>query len=81
MRSVYAKLAVVAVALAVTVAAGYLLYDRGKGDALDQIEEQNDRAGEAATGGASAWRDCVDADGVYDFGTGQCTGASRNGGQ
>lgn len=75
MSWVYVRLALVAALVLAVGVAGYLLYSRGEDNAFDQIEEENDKAGSAAIDSALDWRSCIDAGGVYDFGSGQCSGS------
>jgi len=74
MSWIYVRLALVAVLVLALAAAGFLLYSRGEDNAFDQIEEQNDKAGDAAIGGAGGWRSCIDAGGGFDFASGKCSG-------
>lgn len=77
--SVYVKIAAVLICIAAVAATGVWVYQSGRDNALDDVEDQNDEAGNAAIEGADSWRVCIDAGGVWDFGSGECLRAGNGG--
>lgn len=77
--SVYVKAGVAAVAVLAIAAVLYIVYDKGRDDVTDEVRRINTEAGEAATDAVSAWRRCIDSNGVYDFASGDCRGSSQRG--
>lgn len=63
--------------LAIYVA--WSLVDLGGDRVRNAIERQNNEAGNAADEARLSLRQCNDAGGLYDFETGECTGAEGDG--
>lgn len=66
----YAGVGIAAVAIALSAA--FVIYTKGKHNALDDVRRQNNNAAATAYERAMSYSDCDKRDGVYDFATGKC---------
>jgi hypothetical protein len=65
------------IALAVIAAFGCVIgwaYLQGASDVRQDVEIQNEEAGNAADKAELGWRQCLDAGGVFRFESGKCEG-------